>query len=206
MDHVFPHSGISMAVPPAISCRLCDLVLIRAHPFAFPCVGRLITVPTTRGLRWIDTKCPHGTSGCKHVCDVHSCVTSWSGNYTHNPGPAHTITCRLGCMALADVALCPIVRFRRGSWIVSRVVLPCGPGCQTTMSHGSTHGLIRAHTRWHPDLSTCIVAFRSGTTGSLRSSSLGCLCANLLVVSTDPTVHGRKASLARLPSPRVGTA
>lgn len=99
-----------------------------------------------------------------------------------------------------------IVSFRRGSWIVSRVVLPCGPGCQSTMSHGSTHGLIRAHTRWHPDLSTCTVAFRSGTTGSLRNSSLGCLCANLLVVSTDPTVHGRKASLARLPSPRVGTA
>lgn len=91
MDHVFPHSGISMAAP--ISWRLCDLVLIRAHPFAFPCVGRLITVPTTRGLRWMDTQCPHGTSGCKHVCDVHSCVTSWSCNYTHNP--AHTITCRL---------------------------------------------------------------------------------------------------------------
>ena len=136
MDHEFPHSGISMAVP--ISWRLCDLVLIRAYPFAFPCVGRQITVPTTRGLRWIDTKCPHGTSGCKHVCDVHSCVTSWSCNYTHNP--AHTIACRLGCMALADVALCPIVRFRRGSWIVSRGVLPCGPGCQSTLSHGLPTG------------------------------------------------------------------
>ena len=116
----------------------CDLLLIRAHPFAFPCVGRLITVPTTRGLRWMDTKCPHGTSGCKHVCDVHSCVTSWSCNYTHNS--AHTITCRLGSMALADVALCPIVRFRRGSWVVSRGVLPCGPGCQSTMSHGLPTG------------------------------------------------------------------
>jgi len=36
----------------------CDLVLIRTHPFAFPCVGRLITVLATRGLRWMDTKCP----------------------------------------------------------------------------------------------------------------------------------------------------
>jgi hypothetical protein len=71
----------------------CDLVLIRTHPFAFPCVGRLITVLTTRGLRWMDTKCPHGTSGCKHVCDVHSCVTSWSCNYIQNP--AHTLACRL---------------------------------------------------------------------------------------------------------------
>ena len=78
MDHV-PHAGTPMAVP--ISFRLCDLVLIRTHPFAFPCVGRLITVLTTRGLRWMDTTCPHGTSGCKHVCDVHSCVTSWSCNY-----------------------------------------------------------------------------------------------------------------------------
>ena len=52
-----------------------------------------------------------------------------------------------------------IVSFRRGSWIVSRVVLPCGPGCQSTMSHGSTHGLIRAHTCWHPDLSTCTAVF-----------------------------------------------
>ena len=34
----------------------CDLVLIRTHPFAFPCVGRLITVLTTRGLRWMDTQ------------------------------------------------------------------------------------------------------------------------------------------------------
>ena len=76
-----------------------------------------------------------------------------------------------------------IVSFRRGSWIVSRVVLPCGPGCQSTMSHGSTHGLIRAHTRWHPDLSTCTVVFRSGTNGSLRNSSLGCLCANLFWLS-----------------------
>ena len=55
MDHV-PHAGTPMAVP--ISFRLCDLVLIRTHPFAFPCVGRLITVPATRGLRWMDTKCP----------------------------------------------------------------------------------------------------------------------------------------------------
>ena len=94
----------------------CDPVLIRTHPFAFPCVGRLITVLTTRGLRWMDTKCPHGTSGCKHVCDVHSCVTSWSCNYIQNP--AYTLACRLG-MALADAALCPIVSFRRGSWIVS---------------------------------------------------------------------------------------
>ena len=39
------------------------------------------------------TKCPHGTSGCKHVCDVHSCVTSWSCNYIQNP--AHTLACRL---------------------------------------------------------------------------------------------------------------
>ena len=45
-----------------------------------------------------------------------------------------------------------------------------------------------------------------GTNGSLRNNSLGCFCANLLVVSTDPKVHGRKASLARVPSPRVGTA
>jgi hypothetical protein len=34
----------------------CDLVLIRTHPFAFPCVGRLITVLATRGLRWMDTQ------------------------------------------------------------------------------------------------------------------------------------------------------
>lgn len=201
MDHIFPHSGISMAVP--ISRRLCDQLLIRAHPFAFPCVGRQITVPTTRGLRWMDTKCPHGTSGCKHVCDVHSCVTSWSCNYTHNP--AHTITCRLR-MALAAVALCPIVSFRRGSWIVSRVLLPCGPGCQSTMSLGSTHGLIREHTRWHPDLSTCTVVFGRGPLAPSVTAALGVSVPTFLVVSTGPKVHGRKASLARLPSPRVSTA
>jgi hypothetical protein len=91
MDQEVPHAGTPMAVP--INFRFSDLVLIRTHPFAFPCVGRLITVLTTRGLRWMDTKCPHGTSGCKHVCDVHSCVTSWSCNYIQNP--AHTLACRL---------------------------------------------------------------------------------------------------------------
>ena len=76
-------------------------------------------------------------------------------------------------MALADVALCPLVSFRRGSWIVSRVVLPCGPGCQTTMSHGSTHGLIREHTRWRPDLSTCTVVFGRGPMVPSVTTALG---------------------------------
>ena len=72
----------------------CDRVLIRTHPYAVPCVGRLITVLATRGSPMDGHEVPSWHDGCKHVCDVHSCVTSWSCNYIHNP--AHTLTCRLG--------------------------------------------------------------------------------------------------------------
>ena len=92
MDHVFPHTGTPMAVP--ISCRLCDLLLMRTHPFAFPCVGRLgVSDGWTQSALRVWHECPLAL-GCKHVCDVHSCTTSWSCNFIHNP--AHTLTCRLG--------------------------------------------------------------------------------------------------------------
>ena len=196
MDQEVPHAGTPMAVP--INFRFMRSSVDTDASIRIPMRRAADHRSDNKGSPMDGhTKCPHGTSGCKHVCDVHSCVTSWSCNYIQNP--AHTLACRLG-MALADAALCPMVSFRRGSWIVSRVVLPCGPGCQTTMSHGSTHGLIREHTRWRPDLSTCTVVF-AGTNGSLRNNSLGCFCANLLVVSTDPKVHGRKGIPCALAQP-----
>jgi hypothetical protein len=133
MDHVFPHTGTPMAVP--ISCRLCDLLLMRTHPFAFPCVGRLSTVLAKRGLRWMDTKCPlarvpSGT-GCKHVCDVHSCTTSWSCNFIHNP--AHTLTCRLGWpWQTLPCAPSFITRRTRITWRLGRLLAWCEqPVCAT---------------------------------------------------------------------------
>ena len=53
--------------------------------------------------------------------------------------PTHTHTCLTGWPW--RVALSPSVSLRRGSWIVSRVfLLLCGPGCQSTMSHGLPTG------------------------------------------------------------------
>ena len=49
----------------------CDRVLIRTHPYAVPCVGRLITVLATRGSPMDGHKVPSWHEGCKHVCDVH---------------------------------------------------------------------------------------------------------------------------------------
>lgn len=169
MDQEVPHAGTPMAVP--INFRFMRSSVDTDASIRIPMRRAADHRSDNKGSPMDGhTKCPHGTSGCKHVCDVHSCVTSWSCNYIQNP--AYTLACRLG-MALADVALCPMVSFRRGSWIVSRVVLPCGPGCQTTMSHGSTHGLIREHTRWRPDLSTCTVVFGRGPMVPSVTTALG---------------------------------
>ena len=69
------------------------------------------------------------------------------------------------------------------------------------MSHGSTHGLIREHTRWRPDLSTCTVGFGRGPIVPSVTTALGVSVPTFLVVSTDPKVHGRKGVPRALAQP-----
>jgi hypothetical protein len=70
----------------------CDRVLIRTHPYAIPCVGRLITVLATRGSPMDGHKVPSWHEGCKHVCGVHSCPHPGAApSFIFNPAHTHYV-------------------------------------------------------------------------------------------------------------------
>ena len=69
-----------------------------------------------------------------------------------------------------------------------------------------THGLIREHTRWHPDLSTYTAVFGRGPMIPSVTAALGVSVPTSWLSPQTPRCTVGKHPLVRLPSPRVRTA
>lgn len=69
-----------------------------------------------------------------------------------------------------------------------------------------THGLIREHTRWHPDPSTCTAVIGRSPLVPSVTATLGVSVPTLRLSPQTPRCMVGKHPLARLPSPRGSTA